>query len=244
MVAALARGVPVAGPEALIAVAARNNAAWCDALCRTHAIVGRFTTEAWTSPTRTPPFYPDAVTLDPSAISDRILGRIDTATAGASVKDSFACLDLTMHGFEIAHEAMWIHRPAEAPSTDGPTTTWARVRTVGELAAWATAWDGTGAPDGLFRPELLEVPEIRVLAAWSGDRATAGAIVNRTGDVVGISNLFASDGEGAWRGCLATVARAFPGRSLVGYEAGEELEIARRAGFRAIGPLRVWAAGG
>ena len=71
----------------------------------------------------------------------------------------------------------------------------------------------------------------------------AGAVVNRTETVVGVSNLFATDGDldGAWRDRLAAIGRSFPGLSVVGYESGDALAVARRVGFRAIGPLRIWA---
>jgi hypothetical protein len=72
----------------------------------------------------------------------------------------------------------------------------------------------------------------------------AGAIANRTGDVVGVSNVFAHpDAERSWAGCLITIINAFPGLPLVGYERGDELEIAERLGFTAVGPLRVWGYG-
>jgi len=38
-------------------------AEWCDALCRTHGIAGQFGMDFWSSSRRTPPYYPDAVTL-------------------------------------------------------------------------------------------------------------------------------------------------------------------------------------
>jgi hypothetical protein len=230
----------------LTLAAARNNATWCDVVCRSHGIDGRFASDAWTSPRRTPPFYPDVVTLEPSVIPDGILGRIDMASAGASVKDSFACLDLASWGFEIVHEADWIALGSVTEAGGDPDRAWTLVRTSDELAAWTGAWDGPGAPDGLFRVGLLNVADVLVLAARDEHGVTAGSIVNRTVDVVGVSNVFANDGdlERAWRGCLAEVDRIFPGAPVVGYEAGEELAIARRIGFEPIGPLRIWVAEG
>jgi hypothetical protein len=49
----------------LVRIAARNNAGWCDAFCRTRGVVGHFGEDAWSSAERTPPLYPDAVTLVP-----------------------------------------------------------------------------------------------------------------------------------------------------------------------------------
>jgi hypothetical protein len=66
-------------------MAAANNADWCDLVCRAHGVETRFDEDAWTSRTRTPPGYPDAVTLvrDPS-VAD-LLTRID-ASVGCSIK--------------------------------------------------------------------------------------------------------------------------------------------------------------
>jgi hypothetical protein len=75
--------------QPLVSVAAQNNAEWCDSFCRTHGVVGRFHTDSWFSPVRTPPYYPDAVTLLPDVSIERVLSGIDTSE-GCSVKDSFA----------------------------------------------------------------------------------------------------------------------------------------------------------
>src|SRR5919199_2699420 len=87
----------------LVRVAARNNAEWCDAFCRTHGIAGRFDDDAWWSAVRTPPFYPDAVTLMPGADAGRILARVDGGP-GCSIKDSFSDLDLSGEGSTSSSE--------------------------------------------------------------------------------------------------------------------------------------------
>ncbi|WP_223279342.1 hypothetical protein [Streptomyces sp. SDr-06] len=218
--------------------AARNNAAWCAALCRAHGIVGESGPYAWTSPRRTPPYYPDAVTLTPEASPGDIVGRIDLTAPGASVKDSFAALDLADDGFEVLFEARWIHRTA--PRATGEV--WQRVRTEGELARWEGAWS-QGKSEGLFPRGLLAEPGHTFLAARDArGEVVAGAVASRSGDVVGISNLYAVDGDqdAAWAGCLATAAHLWPGLPVVGYESGEDLDAALRAGFTPAGPLRVW----
>ena len=60
--------------------------------------------------------------------------------------------------------------------------------------------------------------------------------------MAGISNFFAHPAAGAelWPGCLALASSLFPGRTLVGYESGDELTQAERYGFERIGRLRVW----
>ncbi|MGE7387361.1 hypothetical protein ACQKM2_17955, partial [Streptomyces sp. NPDC004126] len=95
-------------PEQLRAAAARNNAEWCAAVSRS----GHFRDALWCSPHRTPPLYPDAVTLTPGATAAEVLAGVNTAAPGCSVKDSFAALDLAPAGFEVLFGAQWIHRPA------------------------------------------------------------------------------------------------------------------------------------
>jgi hypothetical protein len=142
-----------------VVAAAFNNAEWCDLVCRTHGAVTAFSADAWVSETRSPPAYPDAVTLHRSVLADELLTRIDTS-AGCSVKDSFASLDLSGHGFQVLFDAEWIHRPADG---GGPRPAaalgWRIVEGVDELEAWATAHGG-GA---VFRPELLDDPRVAVV---------------------------------------------------------------------------------
>jgi hypothetical protein len=49
--------------DELLRAAAHNNAEWCDGVCRAHGLPSQFHTDAWVNPHRTPPLYPDAVTL-------------------------------------------------------------------------------------------------------------------------------------------------------------------------------------
>ncbi|MEU6343374.1 hypothetical protein ABZ883_20825 [Streptomyces sp. NPDC046977] len=229
----------------VIRAAARNNAEWCAAVCRSHGLAGEFGSQAWAVPSRPPLYYPDAVTLAPGTDA-ALVDRIDTAAPGASVKDSFADLDLTGAGFKVLFEAQWIHRPAGAPHTS-PDLAWEVVSSPDTLRAWALAWDDGGGNADLFRPELLDDPATSVLAGHSADgRVTAGAVASRNDHVVGISNVFAVDGGGpdrAWPVVLDAVHRLFPALPVVGYEHGADLDIAVRHGFEAVGPLRVWLHG-
>ncbi|MFD7614349.1 hypothetical protein [Streptomyces sp. NPDC059828] len=235
----------------MIADAARNNAEWCDAMCRAHGISGVFGERAWTSEFRTPPLYPDAVTLSPGAAAQDVLDGIDRAAPGCSVKDSFGRLDLSSDGFEVIIEARWIHRPATLATPVAPAgVVWRPVRTTSGLAQWAAAWaGGDGDMAGIFRPELLTDRATTVLAgtteaAEGGRRTVAGAVVSRSASVLGVSNLFAVDGDldRAWAGCLAAVARLWPGMPVVGWEAGESLDAAMGQGCLPGQELRVWLA--
>ena len=80
------------------------------------------------------------------------------------------------------------------------------------------------------------------IAALIHERIIAGAIANRTDNVVGLSNVFAPEGAAArfWPGRVSAAIDAFARLPLVGYESGSELAIALALGFEAVGPLRVW----
>jgi hypothetical protein len=58
---------------------------------------------------RTPPYYPDAVTLRPNIAVEDLLSAIDVGE-GCTVKDSFACLDLGAAAFRPLFRAEWVVR--------------------------------------------------------------------------------------------------------------------------------------
>ncbi|MFF3641229.1 hypothetical protein [Streptomyces sp. NPDC002564] len=221
-----------------LTAAVHNNVAWCDAVCRSHGTPGEIKAGVWASPRRTPPLYPDAVTLSPDVVPEDVPGRIDLTSSGASVKDSFGSLDLSAAGFDALFTAQWIHRPATggAPGAEG----W---RPVGaeRLSAWESAWSGGAESEGLFRPVLLDDGAV-FLADTSAGRITAGAVAYPAASVIGVSNLFTADAgpDAAWRSCLAATDRLWPGVPVVGYEHGDDLAAALRQGFAPVGPLRVW----
>ncbi|RAG83403.1 hypothetical protein DN069_22555 [Streptacidiphilus pinicola] len=223
---------------ALLRAAARNNADWCEAMCRAHGLRGEFRADAWTSADRSPPYYPDAVTLSEHADAAQVLARIDVRGPGATVKDSYARLDLEPHGFAPLFDAEWIARD---PQPAGARPVWRRVRDETGLARWEQAWDGGAA--GLFLAPLLEDPSVLVLAA---PEFVAGAVLSLGAGVVGVSNLFCGEQEPdrVWRDCLIAASAYCPGLPVVGYEDGADLAAAERAGFTRLGPLRVWLAAG
>lgn len=209
-----------------VVAAADDNAHWCDLVCRSHGVPTATDQQLWVALRRSPEFYPDAVTRAPRLPAEAVLERVDDGP-GCSVKDSFADLDLGSHGFHELFRAQWIFRePATATTAQLP---WATVQTAADLADWTRAAD----LEGTIRSELLHNEAVRILTADD----SGGAIACRTGDVVGVSNVF---GRGVWTDIPAAVAAVYPSLPLVGYERGDALEDALAAGFNAIGPLRVW----
>jgi TDG/mug DNA glycosylase family protein len=82
---------------------AQANASWC----AVHGGVrGRRLDTYWYASRRTAEFHPDAITLHPVVDVEEMLRRIDSSP-GASVKDSWASIDLSPHGFEVLLEGDW-----------------------------------------------------------------------------------------------------------------------------------------
>lgn len=237
--------VTSSGTTSLHTAAAHNNAEWCASVCRSHGIAETFGETAWWSSRRTPPYYPDAVTLRPDAVPADFLGRIDTASAGCSVKDSFGTLDLAPHGFAELFDARWIHRPAGLHVPPAPGLRTEPVLTSAQLHDWATAWHGGGEVPDVFRPALLSDPSVRVLRVLSvhDDELLGGAVLNLGAGLVGLSNIFHMDGADSaavWSATLTAADDAFPGLPVVGYEREDDLAPALASGFSALGPLRIW----
>jgi hypothetical protein len=233
--------------------AARNNAIWCETICRSHGIPGEFHKGMWLNRHAVPRFYSNMVTLS-SRDSAAQLAQLRALAAELkgpwSVKDSFSRLDLAPLGFRPLFQAAWLWcTPFQSPRSAGiPGLRWTRVGCEPELEEWESAWDQDPArpPAGgrprLFLPALLDDPEIVLLAAYRGGSLAAGAIANHTDEVVGLSNVFVLDGEPAafWPQFLERVHERFPGLPVVGYERGPDLALARQAGFESLEPLTVW----
>ena len=214
----------------------RNNAEWCDAVCAAYGIVGTFHEHVWACESRTPPLYPDAVTLDRVASAADALEHVETSTPGCSVKDSYSALDLGRAGFRVLFDATWIALTTTTPGSSVPDR-WSRVTDTDALDRWRRASDRDLAD------ALLDNVDILVLAERTSDNEiVAGGVLNCDDTVVGISNVFAVDHDldRVWTACLALAAGSFPGLPVVGYEAGAPLASACRHGFEALGQLRVW----
>ncbi|MGO4570778.1 hypothetical protein [Microvirga sp. 2TAF3] len=238
-------------------IAARNNALWCDAVCRAHGNPGEFRSTIWLNRHGTPPFYPDAVTLEPGdapghvdLIAD-LVGR--NGDRGWAVKDSFCNLDLSPLGFETLFTARWLFRDALS-TRDAGRSSLSIVRSEEELLAWEKAWAGPEShlpeshlpeshlPLRLFDPRLLSEPDIVFAFSARDGVVMNGGIMNRGAGAVGLSNIFSPpcENDGTRLELARLAAHIFPGCPLVGYERGEDLAASCRAGFAPIGDLQVW----
>ncbi len=230
--------------------AAYNNAVWCDTVCRSHNVMGEFHETFWVNQHQTPIYYPNLVTLSPTAtitasqdaLAELLTGKKDHTI---SVKDSFAVLDLTPFGFQRIFQAQWIFR--QAPTDLSPQIAadiqWKRITAERELLRWEDVWSQPDPPrNRLFLPTLLHDADICIIAAYKENQIIAGAIANRTTEVIGLSNVFTPEQEAEryWEGLLSLIAHGYPTLPIVGYEQDDSLAVALRVGFTTLGPLRVW----
>ena len=228
-----------------------NNLGWYEAVLRTHGVSGAITKGVWTCRQRVPAYHSNAITVDSSgaAVQTQVLRDLETVLERPfSVKDSFAVLELAPLGLRPLFDAEWIWRDPSAgpPDDDRHDVEWRRVMGDEELGRWEAAWRSNGSPADtrVFLPDLLTSGEVVLLAAHQGDRIVAGCAANRTPGVVGFSNFFTDDAdrELLMASAVGEAMRFAPGLPVVGYESGEDLARARRLGFQAVGPLRVWFA--
>lgn len=241
--------------EQLLANAAHNNAVWHEAVCRTHGAAGEFRPAEWVTFKEPPPYYGNCVTLSPDAVEDQLGAArelLDARPAGGiGFKDSFDRLDLSQLGYRVLFKASWIARaPAfpgahnTRPEPSDKSTSVEVVRDAPALRAWEQGWGETPAArmTPIFRPPLLDDPDVAFLSTIRQGKIVGGLIANRTRDVVGVSNIFlpASGGQPVRRSLLDHVALRFPGLTLVGYERGDDLAAMRALGFEETGPLTVW----
>jgi len=220
-------------PSPALDLAVRENATWCDLVCRLVRLTPTADVSMWWTNQRAPDRFPDAVTLTRDASNFDVLSRIHDS-AGASVKDSFAALDLTHDGYRALFDASWIARPPGAVATDAATVP--RVTDKFRFAAWRYAVDAT---EDMLPNGLLRAGGVTVIGAHNEDVFTDGAILHLTRiggtEVVGLSNVF-----GTFRTAATTASAMFPAAWIVGYERGDTLTEALTCGFEEVGPLRVW----
>jgi hypothetical protein len=134
--------------------------------------------------------------------------------------------------------------PSKAPpETEPGAAEWRRVTDAVELERWEAAWRENGSPADtrVFLPALLTAADVALFAAYRDGRIVGGCVANRTPGAVGLSNVFAEDGdkESVVAGAIAETIRFAPGMPVVGYERGADLVRFVRLGFRPVGPLRI-----
>jgi hypothetical protein len=224
--------------HSLLKAAIEDNVAWCAAVSTAHGAQESQTEAAWANLATAPRYYPNVITRRPgaqaavAALVERFQGPKPW-----SIKDSFRDLDLHHLGFAPVIDAQWL---GGTPASSGVAADgWERVDASEGLSRWAEASDG-GADSSPFKPILLNEPRVGFWQLRRDSAITAGAITFASGQVIGLSNWFASGGETAFSlGLLSAVAKAFPGRPVVLWSEEEASEIESH-GLHPLGLLRVW----
>lgn len=221
--------------------AARKNADIYEAVFASHGLRFRRTAFAFIGEDRPPPYHSNLTVLAPDRRDEVLAALRDLARAfgDVGIKDSFAESDLRAEGFEPLFAASWLWRePLPAASA------WRVADTPDALLAWEATWKRDSPTlERMFPDALLSGGDLTFLCRRNDGRITAGCLANRSGDVVGVSNLFAADEpERLFAEATAAVAAFHPGLPIVGYARGATLQAARAEGHVETGPLRVLVA--
>lgn len=219
--------------DSRLRVAIDSSLAWYDALCALHGVACRIEDGLWSVDGTPPPLHSAVKTLEPGIASERV---VQLASSRGGVADSFGDLRLDDHGFELLFAARWIHRAANDQRVRELAPGWTRVTSSAGLATWTAHHDTTE----VLLPELLDRASFQVLARVVGDELTAGAVLHAGTGAVSVSNVWSAHSEEVWPELVHNATALWPGRDLVGYELGTDLEAALATGFVDVGPQLVW----
>ena len=206
--------------------AARNNARWCDAVCRAYGHPGRILPHMWVNAAVVPRFYPNAVTL---------------AVGDTAVEEQFTTVEI-LHKSEPARPLVGEGQFRNAR----PLASWVRAAVRGDSGSAASCRPKHRRPISSGRGRrkargcLLAIRTSQCSRARRGFKVVAGFMLYRAAEVVGVSNVVAeaADAPAVWRSLTLLAAQTFPHLPLVGYESGDELQAAVTSGFEAGDMLR------
>ncbi len=223
---------PVTEEALLAAVGASRR--WYDDIFALHRIAVGSDVTLWWAEGAAPRWHSAVKTLVPTTDPAPALRRMEGHPHG-TIADSFGLLDLTGQGFDLLFAATWLHHPG-VPAAAQPLG-WSRVLDADLMDRWNRHHD----TEGVLPSDLWAHPRFTVLARHDGDDLTGGAVLHDAGTVVGLSNTWAStDAPVDPRELLDIAADVHPGRAVVDYARGADLEAMLGAGFEPLGPMHVW----
>jgi hypothetical protein len=225
------------GVDQLLRAAVDASVEWYDDVFAVHGIPTSRADGLWWAGGEPPRWHSAAKTLEPTARLQRALRAVEQFER-CSVADSFGTLDLSQVGFELLFEAAWVHHSPPAQATGGLPEGWSVVTRTVALDVWNAQHETTG----VLLPELLTHPRFTFLARHVDDFLTAGAVLHDCrGAAVGLSNAWTVPGTTldpmALLACAGTI---HPGRAIVDYARGDDLDALVDAGFSQLGPQLVW----
>ncbi len=208
---------------------------WYEDITALHGIATRLEGGVWSSVGPPPPLHSSVVAVEPWVSVEQVEAALD-GREGWGYKDSFATLP-PPRAAELLFAATWIHRDAVPAPPGRRRSPWHRVHDPEELARWNAGYDTAD----VLLPGLLERGHFAVLARTDHGEMVAGAVARLGSGAVDLSNVHASDGATVdWAELADVVGRLYPGRPVVGYEHGGDLDAAVESGFVPVGDLRVW----
>ena len=207
---------------------------WYDDLFELHGIEVGSDGALWWAEGAPPRWHSAVKTLVPTTDPSGALLRMERHPHG-TIADSFGLLDLASQRFDLLFAATWLHHRGVAAAA--PESGWSRVLDADLMAGWNRHHDTVG----VLPSDLWAHPRFTVLARHDGDELTGGAILHGAGDVVELSNTWSSENGPIDPHVLLDIAAdTHPGRAVVGYAWGSDLEAMLGAGFEPLGPLHVW----
>ncbi len=229
--------------------AIRNNNRLYEAIFSSHGIKSHFTDALWYCTAETPPLYSNLVTLSADWKPEDIFRSIDLKYEQErwskwSIKDSFGVLDLSRYGLTKLFDARWLYLEPDnfKPTAEGPKLRYEILKTEAALSLWRRAWDAEEQlGKEIFDAKLLADESVYFVAGYSGDKILCGCFINRTDDVLGVSNFFSPvEDIGYWSEMIAFIYGSIERSDIVGYERIGLADKLRASGFESIGNLAVW----
>jgi hypothetical protein len=210
---------------------------WYDDVFAVHGVPTSHADGLWCARGEPPRWHSAAKTVEPTVGAQRVVRAVEPFEH-CSVADSFGTLDLSDAGFALLFEATWVHHePLARPPGEMPED-WSVVKHADELDRWNALHDTAG----VLLPEMLGHRRFTFLAHDADDGLTGGAVLHDCrGDAVGLSNSWTLPGTSLDVAALVACASMIhPGRGIVDYAWGDELDALVDGGFSGLGPQVVW----
>lgn len=226
-----------------------NNNGLYEAIFGTHQIEFQQTNLIRYSLEKTPPLYSNLVTISQNWKPDDIFRKIDRNNEKEiwdewSIKDSFNELDLIEYGFRRLFDAQWIYLEAEnfTPLKTDKNLRYEIVADENTLSDWRLVWDSNKELGReIFKPESLNNSKLHYIAGYEGKQIVCGCLVNKTDNVLGISNFFAPVREiEYWSELIEFIFTEIEQTDIVGYERKEFVDKLTSLEFESVGDLTVW----
>ena len=201
---------------------------WYDDIFDLHGIAVGCDGALWWAEGAPPRWHSAVKTLVPMTDSSVALLRMERQPHG-TIADSFGLLDLAAQRFDLLFAATWLYHRGVAAAA--PTPGWSRVLDSALMARWNQCHDTVD----VLPSDLWAHPRFTVLARHDGDDLAGGAILHDAGTVVELSNTWSSGDDSVDPGVLLDIAaETHPGRAVVGYAWGPDLEpmLRRRVSSR------------